>query len=376
MALGRDPLTGGYRSVSRTVHGGKRKAQAEIARIVSTAANGKYQGTRANVRFLTERWLEHLERLGRSPKTLEGYRSLIKNGIEPALGTIELAKLSAADIDLFYGTLQQKGLANNTIHHYHACLSAALHQAVRWGWIDHSPTVRATAPSLRARDVQPPSIDDLRRLLLDLESRNPEFACMVFVATTTGCRRGELCGLRWTDMHLNDGTLTVNRAITETRSTGLVEKDPKTHRSRRMALDRSTVTVLQAHRRLLEDRSDLTGIPIPKDGFVWSSELDGSRPVRPDQVSGAWRRAAKRNGLGSVRFHDLRHFAATVLATSGVDIRTIAERLGHAHPTITLRTYAHFMEPADRDAADVMGRLALGPSADPGPPTTVVELSA
>ncbi|HVC71707.1 MAG TPA: site-specific integrase [Acidimicrobiales bacterium] len=377
VALGRDPLTGRYRSVSRTVHGGKRKAQEEIARIVSSAANGKFQGTRANVRYLNEHWLEHLERLSRSPKTLEGYRSLIKNGIDPALGSIELAKLSASDIDRFYGLVQKKGLANNTIHHYHACLSAALHQAVRWGWIDHSPTVRATAPSLRPRDVRPPSLDDVRRVLADLEKRNPELACLVFVATTTGCRRGELCGLRWTDLDLVGGTLTVNRAITETRSTGLVEKDPKTHRSRRIALDPSTVAALEAHRRLLDRRSDLTGVPIPASGYVWSPLLDASRPLRPDQVSGAWRRVANRVGLGPVRFHDLRHFAATVLASSGVDIRTIAGRLGHAHPAIILRTYAHFMEAADRDAAAVMGRLALAPPMDDeAPPLPAVERSA
>ena len=111
--------------------------------------------------------------------------------------------------------------------------------------------------------------------------------------------------------------MTVNRAITETRSTGLVEKDPKTHRSRRIALDPSTVAALEAHRRLLDRRSGLTGVPIPANGYVWSPALDASRPLRPDQVSGAWRRVANRVGLGPVRFHDLRHFAATVLASSG-----------------------------------------------------------
>jgi integrase len=142
-----------------------------------------------------------------------------------------------------------------------------------------------------------------------------------------------------------------------------VEKDPKSHRSRRIALDAATVAALEAHRNLLDHRSDVTGVPIPANGYVWSPELDASRPLRPDQVSGAWRRSANRVGLGPVRFHDLRHFAATVLASSGVDIRTIAGRLGHAHPAITLRTYAHFMEAADRDAAAVMDRLALAPPA-------------
>jgi len=137
-----------------------------------------------------------------------------------------------------------------------------------------------------------------------------------------------------------------------------VEKDPKVHRSRRIALDPSTVAALEAHRLLLDHRSDLSGVSIPADGYVWSPVLDASRPMRPDQVTGYWRRAAKRLGLGPVRFHDLRHFAATVLASSGVDIRTIAGRLGHAHPAITLRTYAHFMEPP-------IGRLPLSWAGSP-----------
>jgi len=142
VALGRDPLTGTYQSVSRTVHGGKRKTQEEIARLGRQRQVSGHESERA----LPDRALAGTPRApGPVPKTLEGYRSLIKNGIDPALGSIELAKLSASNIDRFYGLLQKKGLANNTIHHSHACLSAALHQAVRWGWIDHSPTVRATA---------------------------------------------------------------------------------------------------------------------------------------------------------------------------------------------------------------------------------------
>lgn len=376
VALGRDPLTGRYRQISRTVHGGKRKAQEEIARIVSSVADGRHRGTKATVSFLMERWLEHLERLGRSPKTLEGYRSLVTRGIEPALGRIELRKLTAADIDGFYSWLAKKGLADNTIHHYHACLAAALRQAVRWGWIDHSPTLRATAPSLHHREVMPPTIDEVRLAVVELERKDPEFASLVFVAATTGCRRGELCALRWSDIDLRGATLTVNRALTDTRSSGLVEKDPKAHRPRRIALDSSTVAALRAQRRTVEERSAQVGIPLVADGFVWSPEIDGSRPLRPDHVSGAWRRIARRLGFPHVRFHDLRHFSATVLASSGVDVRTIAGRLGHAHPAITLRTYAHFMEAADREAASVMGRLDIGQLADAHAPLPADTASA
>lgn len=359
VSLGRDPITGRYRQLSRIIHGGKRTAQNELAKLITEVQAGKHLATSATVADLMEKWLEHLERLGRAPKTLEGYGSLIKHRILPALGTIEVGKLSAEQLDAFYARLKREGLADPTIHHYHACLSAALRQAVRWGWIDVAPTFRATAPALGTREVRPPTVEEVRSVLEELGRRDPDAATLAYVAATTGCRRGELCGLRWSDVDLEQGNLTINRAISEVRFAGLVVKDTKTHRPRRLALDPATCEVLRAHRAAVQDRAETAGVPVQAGGYVWAADLVGAEPRRPDSITRAWRSATHRLGLGYVRLHDLRHFAATILASAGVDIRTIAGRLGHAHPALTLRTYAHFMESADRQAAEVMGRLDL-----------------
>ncbi len=362
VSLGRDPLSGKYRYISRVVHGGKRTAQKELANLVTEADRGVHPRAKVTMHELMDRWLEHLERLGRSPKTLEGYRSLIKHRIDPMLGHYEVGKLGAADLDGFYARLKKDGLADPTIHHYHACLSAALRQAMKWGWIDIAPTLRATPPPLRGREVRPPTLDELRSLLLDLEQRDPDLASLAYVAAMTGCRRGELCALRWCDVDLREATVTISRAISETRSHGVMVKDPKTHRSRRLALDPSTIEVLRLQRVHADERAAVADVVLSRDAYVWSDDVACAEPRRPDSVTRSWAVTAKKLGLQRIRFHDLRHFAATVLAGAGVDVRTIAGRLGHAHPAITLRTYAHFMEAADRRAAEVMGRLGLGPA--------------
>ena len=119
------------------------------------------------------------------------------------------------------------------------------------------------------------------------------------------------------------------------------------------------MAVLQRHREKVSNRAAVVGAAIGEDAYVWSQEVNAAAPWRPDRVTGTFRSLRQKLGLDRVNFHHLRHFSATTLAGAGIDVRTIAGRLGHADPSITLRTYAHFLEAADRNAADVMGGLAL-----------------
>lgn len=355
---GRDPLTGSYGQLSRTFRGSRREASAALARLVTEVRDGRYDRTHTTVKVLLDHWLEHLETQGRAAKTIEGYRSLVRARLEPGLGSIRLDRLTPADLDRFYRALLDDGLSRMSIRHCHAALSTALRQAVKWGWIERSPADRASPPPVRATEIKPPTVDQITALLRHLEGAHPELAVMVYVAATTGCRRGELCGLRWTDVDLASSTLTVRRSISDTNQ-GVVEKDPKTHRSRRIALDPSTVAVLAAHRSAMESRAIACEVSLAADSYIWSQDASCAVPFRPNRVTDAFRTARKQVGLPDIDFHHLRHFAATTLAGAGIDVRTIAGRLGHANPAITLKTYAHFLEAADRDAAEVMGRVAL-----------------
>jgi len=365
ICAGRDPVTRRFRYITRTVRGGKRDAQRAAAALVSKVEAGMVPAARGTVAQLLDQWMAHIEAQGRSPATLARYRSAIRANIVPVLGHLQLAQLSAADIDAFYAKLLKEGLNPLSVRKCHAILSASCRQAVRWDWIDRSPVERASPPSARGREIVPPTIDEVRRLLRAAEEANPDLAALIFVAATTGCRRGELCGLQWSDVDFEGHSIVVRRSIADAGGTVSV-KDTKTHQSRRLALDPSTVEVLHRHRASVKSRAAVGATALSDDAYIWSQVLDASVPYRPDRVTASFRNLTERLDLAHVTFHTLRHFAATTLAGTGVAVRTIAGRLGHANPNLTLRTYAHFLEAADRDAAaaiQVVTEQLVAPSA-------------
>lgn len=136
---------------------------------------------------------------------------------------------------------------------------------------------------------------------------------------------------------------------------GLAEKGTKSHRFRILALDEVGMALLLLHRANVEDWARQAEVTDPEDAYVFSPVLDGAKPFRPDNVTGFFTRVRDSLGLDDVRLHDLRHFTATQLNGAGVDVRTVAGRLGHSDPSVTLRVYSHALEERDRAAAEIMG---------------------
>lgn len=162
--------------------------------------------------------------------------------------------------------------------------------------------------------------------------------------------------LRWSDVELERGELDVSRSVVVAVG-GLAQKATKTDRFRRVALDKVGVLLLREHLANVERWARETGATVPADGYVFSPYLDGSQPFRPDNVTGFFIRVRDSLGLREVRLHDLRHFTATQLIGAGVDVRTVAGRLGHSDPSLTLRVYSHLIEERDRAAASIMGQV-------------------
>ncbi len=138
---------------------------------------------------------------------------------------------------------------------------------------------------------------------------------------------------------------------------GMVEKDTKTHSARRNSLDPTTLDALRVHAGLAEARARASGVTLDPRAFVFSHDVDSSTPWRPDSTTRAFNRLRERAGLKDIRLHDLRHYVATRLLSAGVDVRTVAGRLGHRNSATTLNVYSHFLAESDEDAATILGAM-------------------
>ena len=199
--VGQDPETGKPRQVSRSFRGGKREARRQLDKLVSEVRAGHHIGTTATVGKLLDEWLGNLDRLGKARSTLETYRIHVRVHIRPALGAIRLDKLTAHHLDTYFATLaNDKGLSAATIKLDHAIISGALSQAVDWGWLPTNPAKRARLSAVEQADTAALSVDQLRALYFAAADEDTDMAACIALAALTGCRRGELCGLKWSDV--------------------------------------------------------------------------------------------------------------------------------------------------------------------------------
>lgn len=359
VVAGYDPATGNPRQLSRTVRGGVRVAEGELARFVSEVEAGQVpMGADQTLSDFLDSWLAFVEPL-RSPTTVRGYRDKVRCW-KAALGGRRVSKLTAQDLDRTYARWLEEGAATQTVRHCHRILATALKQAQRWGLITRCVTDLARPPASGEQpllDVDPAT---WQALVLDLKEREPVTAMAVLLAGVTGARRGELCGLRWSDIDEARGQLTIARTIQHgLDKRQLVVATTKTGRVRRVSLDERTLKVLAAYRDQARDWAKQARVALREDCYVLTLDPAGAQPIKPDTITAGFARAARRAGV-RIRFHDLRHMSASVLIGAGTDVRTVAGRLGHADASTTLRIYAHAFEARDRRAAEVLGALLPG----------------
>ncbi len=372
--LGRDPLTAEKRWKYKTFKGGKREAQRALAGMVADADGSGFAPASGTVSELLKRWYDNAS-ADFSPSTALETTNFIRRYIEPGLGPFQVARLRTEDIDKLYRELRRRGgkdgkpLAPGTVRRAHVIVHRALEQAVRWGWIRANPAHKAQVPRVPAPDIRPPAPSELVRLFALAEEADPAFAAFLWVAAATGARRSELLALRWTDIDKLSSRMTIARGLVNGPH-GFVVKDTKTHGVRRVALDPKTIEILAEHHRRAEKAAGSCAVVMAPDAYVFSNEADSSAPWRPDSTTRAFRLLVERAGVPGVRLHDLRHYVATRLLAAGVDVRTVAGRLGHRNASTTLNVYAHFVQDADDEAATVLARLLDQGAAASTEPTT------
>jgi integrase len=265
---------------------------------------------------------------------------------------------------------QCRPFADSGIRTIHFILSGALGSAVRWGWLGVNPAATARKPALPAAKPKPPTVEEAARLINEAWTRDADWGTFVWTATTTGARRGEMCGLRWHHLDLDAGVAHIERAIGKDEDGRWIEKDTKSHQQRRVVLDPETKILLLAQRARHELAATQLGFPFNPRGYVFSLAPDHSTYLIPDTATQRYDRLAERLGINTT-LHKLRAYAATELLNGGVDVRAVAGRLGHGSGgAMTLRAYAAWLAEADQRAAPILaGRMPDLPAAMDVSPT-------
>lgn len=364
---GRDPLTGRRRRVTKTFHGTRQEAEREAEQfVVKVRTHGS--GTAAlTFGGLLDAWFAHAEP-NLAPWTVRGYRSKIETHIRPALGDVKLRQLTTARLDAFYRALLKQGkrakkgktagLSPQSVRHCHTIIHRACEQARRWGWLDRNPAELAEPPSVESLERDLPTVADIARVM---EKLTVDMRELVWVALITGARRGELCGLRWSDVDLDHGQVRISQSAVDLPGEETILKAPKTRKARRLAVDALTVDLLRA--RLEGQRIKAESCSIPHAGgagYVFADEPGAADPLRPALVTKRWANAARAAKV-ACRFHDLRHVSVTELLDAGFDVSEVGGRVGHASKVMTLDRYGHSRRAGDRAAAEHLAGL-LSPS--------------
>jgi integrase len=314
--------------------------------------------------YLKNEWLPAIASTIR-PSTFRSYKQHVDCHVCPHLGSVPLQKLSGSQINALYAQLAlsgkkdgKTGLSPLTIRHVHAVLHRALKDAVRWERLTRNPIEAADPSSIRGdgtRELKTWSAAQLKAFLT--ATHGERLSPIWHLLAMTGMRRGEALGLRWEDVDLEAGRLSVRRALIPNGAV-VVVSEPKTAKGRRsVALDPETVEMLkrQAAQQLADqvkkgDAWSDTGLVFTKeDGEAW----------HPEVVSRFFRAAVKRSLLPVVRLHDLRHTHATLALRAGIHPKVVSERLGHATIAITLDTYSHAIPAMQKEAAALIAGLVF-----------------
>lgn len=293
---------------------------------------------------------EVARRDGWSPSTQRSHRWHVES-VVAEVGAVVLADLRASRVQDLYDGWSRQGCAAGTVRRRHGVLAAAMHHAVARGWILRSPTDGVELPTVGRVLRELPSYAVVAAGIGRLPAQQRRLQVVAGLALASGARRGELLALRWADLDLDRATMRVRAAVVEGPDGLVVRKGTKTGSVRTVDLDEVVVADLRRWRSEVHRAAIGHGVAVGTNGPVFGSLVDVSVPVLPTRVGQDWHRWRGTIGLAGLRFHDLRHRYATTLLEQGVPVHHVAQRLGHANPTMTLAVYAHAIPGGDRAGA-------------------------
>jgi len=366
--IGKDAITGKRLFDFVTGSGARKQAETELTKRLAEVNAGAYvDNSKVTVTEFFDRWISVYAENNVSNKTLEGYKSIIKHHFEPAFGSLKLQKLTPIQIQTHYATAMKKGdrkdgreggLNARTIQHQHRLLSEALQMAVRRQLLMRNPCDAVTRPQVIAKEVS--AIDEMATAWLIISATGTRCYMPILMTTCGSLRRGEILAATWSGLDETQSILRITRALSEPKKGVVLFKEPKSKRTRKIAVPTLLMEALIAHRKEQEKTRDELGdayhnndliCPCP-DGSIW----------KPSAFTSSYRALLKRRNLTGPNFHALRHSHASHMLRDGIDIKEVSMRLGHSKASFTLAQYCHLLPGQDQEAArsvDALMRKAL-----------------
>ena len=293
-------------------------------------------------------WYQNFSKPRLRPTTQLGYEGWIYNHLIPGLGSIQLNRLTQADLQQFFRTMKEsgrksnvqkrgKGMADRSVRSCHAVCQMALDKAVEEKLIHGNPAAGCRLPPIKGREMQVLTQEEMRRFLIQAKAEG--MYELFLLDLTTGMRRGELLALRWDDLDFATGKLRIDKQICPVGGK-LIISEPKTKAANRtIILPPAMLEVLAEYKKGIF--SDL----------MFPSRIKPDQPIDPGYVRKRLQVILKRAGCKSVRFHDLRHTFATMSLENGMDVKTLSTIIGHVSSATTLNTYTHITDEMRRKAA-------------------------
>jgi len=345
----------------------RKDAERLLADLVKKSHDGDYRAPDRVTfgQYLQDKWLPAKKAQLRA-STFDSYRRTIELHVVPAIGAVPLQKLTPEHLDTFYAELLTSGRRNGkggglsvkTVRNIHTMLHKALADAARKGTVLRNVAAVADPPRLSSAPRPEMNVWDAKQLKQFLEEiSSHRLYPALYLLATTGMRRGEVLGLRWSDVDLDGHSISVTRALVIIAYEAQLS-DVKTGQGRRtIDLEPKTIAVLRAWKKRQMKERMLTNVR-PATDLIFAHP-DGSW-INPDYFSQVFDRHLARSDLPRIRLHDLRHTHASILLKQGVPLKVVSERLGHSNPAFTLSVYQHLLPGMQADAAKAFSAAVFG----------------
>jgi len=280
----------------------------------------------------------------------------VKKRILPYIGREKLVDLKTDRIQNYYNHLLREGISKHAVHVTHKVLRVALNHAVKLGYIGRNPCSGTTPPKPNQAEMQCYDDSQVRVLLDTAKSIRDRFYPLYYLAIHTGMRQAELIGLKWDDVDWEKSTIQVKRQVRHFKGGGYTFTSPKSRSGyRTIILGRQALNALEDHLMVQSELKDAIGDEWVDLNLIFASNT--GTPIRASNLRRGFRRLLKESELPKIRFHDLRHTAASLMLNHGIPVLIASKRLGHSKPSITIDVYGHLLPSKQEEAAELMDNL-------------------